>query len=356
VTGPTAGNKWTVAAFARGLGLVVAFDTLIAIFMVILVPDDFWSVLLPSQCIGLSIFLINSALGPLCGRRGLRWMRVLAIPLGGLFGIIATSLITHGALGSGILGQPSRLATWLGGTFVFGTAITYYFHSRAELAARKEQLQQQELDRATQQQQLAETHLKLLQAQMEPHFLFNTLSNVLGLIDDRPAEARRMLANLTSYLRGSLQRTREGATTLGDEVDLLRAYLEIQAVRMGDRLRWALDVPDALRSLPLPPLLLQPLVENAVRHGLEVRVEGGEVDVRASREGDALLLRVRDTGVGLAGAPAPGIGLANVRSRLRALHGERASMVIRPNEPRGLIVELAIPIEPANRAAAEARA
>jgi AcrR family transcriptional regulator len=344
VIGPGAGGKWTLATFARRLGLVVAFNTLIAVFMVILVPDNFWSVLLPCQCIGLSIFSINAALGPLCSRRGLRWLSVLAIPLGGLVGIIATSLITEGAVGTGVLTQPTKLGAWLGGTLVFGSAITYYFHSREELAERKEQLQQQEVAQATQQQRLAEAHLKLLQAQMEPHFLFNTLSNILGLIDDRPAEARRMLANLTSYLRGSLQRTREGATTLGDEVDLLRAYLEIQAVRMGGRLHYAVEVADELRPLPLAPLLLQPLVENAVRHGLEPRIEGGEVEVRASREGDGLVLRVRDTGVGLTGSAAPGIGLANVRSRLQALHGERASMVIRPNKPQGLVVELMVPL------------
>jgi LytS/YehU family sensor histidine kinase len=153
-----------------------------------------------------------------------------------------------------------------------------------------------------------------------------------------------MLENLVAYLRASLQRTRAGPTTLGEELTLVRAYLEIQGVRMGARLRWAIEVPDDLRALELPPLILQPLVENAVRHGLEPRPGGGSVAVRARREEGDLVLEVEDTGLGLTGDPTPGIGLSNVRARLAALYPERASLQVRQSGTEGLSVRMTIPL------------
>jgi sensor histidine kinase YesM len=150
--------------------------------------------------------------------------------------------------------------------------------------------------------------------------------------------------NLTRYLRASLQRTRAGATTLGEELDLVRAYLEIQAQRMGARLAYRLECPEELGSLPLPPLLLQPLVENALRHGIEANPTGGEVWVRGAREEDALVLEVLDTGPGIAAGSRAGVGLANVRARLRAISQGRGSMVIKPNAPHGLCVRLSLPL------------
>ena len=338
------------AEFRRTALLVLTFNTLIAVFLRTLVPRPFGELLIISQSIGLSIFLLNIALTPLRSRVTLlRWGRVFSIPLGGALGALIASLLGAKHSSGQFFGHPGDLALWLGCALVFGAIISNYFHSREELAAQAARLREEELARATNEQKLVEANLKMLQAQMEPHVLFNTLSNILGLIDERPADAKQMLSNFTSYLRGSLQRTREGATTLGDEADLLRAYLEIQAVRMGRRLRYTLDVPDELRGLPLPPLLLQPLVENAVRHGLEHRLEGGEIEIRAAREDNALVLRVRDTGVGLSGDAAPGIGLANVKVRLQALYGAGASMVIRPNQPQGLSAEMTIPLKPPAR-------
>jgi sensor histidine kinase YesM len=200
------------------------------------------------------------------------------------------------------------------------------------------------LHRAEYERQLTETELKLLQAQIEPHFLFNTLSNVLQLVDGDPRAAKRMLVNLTSYLRASLQRTRTGATMLGEELDLVRAYLEIQAERMGARLAWCIDCAPELRGLPLPPLLLQPLVENAVRHGLEPSRGGGEVRVLARREADVLVLEVQDTGVGIGAGSGSGVGLANIRARVRAVSQGEGRMVIQSHVPHGLCVRIALPL------------
>ncbi len=341
--------------FVLRLLLVVAFNVAIAGVIALLAEHQFLRALLLSESIGLSIFGFSVALVPLRRRwPDWRWSAAVSIPVGGAFGLTMGALIGGPELRHAIFDSPQQFLASMACAVIFGVFANYFFYSRDAMLEGAARLQAEALRRAAIERSLLEAQLKLLQAQMEPHFLFNTLSNVLSLIEARPAEARRMLHNLTSYLRGTLQRTREGATTLGDEADLLRAYLEIQGVRMGARLRFSLEVPGALREVPLPPLLLQPLVENAVRHGLEPRLEGGEISVRASREDGALQLEVRDTGVGLTGDPAPGVGLSNVRARLRALYGEGFAMQIHPNGARGLCVQLSVPVAGPPRAAEHA--
>ncbi|HEX7438307.1 MAG TPA: histidine kinase, partial [Caldimonas sp.] len=136
--------------------------------------------------------------------------------------------------------------------------------------------------------QATEAQLRLLQAQIEPHFLFNTLANVVGLIEADPPRAKLMLESFIDYLRSSLGGLRGERHTLGEEIDLIDAYLRVIAIRMAHRLHYEIDVPDALRALPLPALSLQPLVENAVVHGLEPKIEGGRVRVDA-REANGLI-------------------------------------------------------------------
>ena len=332
-------------AFGRDVAIVLALDTLIAAFLVTFVPAGFWHVFTYSQSIGLTICAVSWLLKLVARdhRPGLA-LTLAAVPLGGGVGTWLGSRLTGSDLGSLLAEHPRVLLTTLGAALLFGTAISYYFFARSELAEREARLRQDRVERLTDEQRLAEASLKLLQAQIEPHFLFNTLSNLVGLIEADPPAARRMLENLVAYLRASLQRTRAGPTTLGEELTLVRAYLEIQGVRMGSRLRWAIEVPDELRALELPPLLLQPLVENAVRHGLEPRPGGGSVAVRATRAGRDLVLEVEDTGLGLTGDPAPGIGLTNVRARLAAIYPERSSLQVKPNGSEGLSVRITIPL------------
>ena len=189
-----------------------------------------------------------------------------------------------------------------------------------------------------------DARLRSLQAQIEPHFLFNTLANVSALIDSSPQKARQAVDRLSDYLRTSLDRMREGATTLGQELDSVRAYLEISSVRMGPRLRWEIDAGNTPAAFPLAPLLIQPLVENAVRHGLEPEVSGGTVSVEVRRREQALVIEVTDTGRGMTETSGTGLGLANVRERLRALYGPDARLTLEQNDPKGLRARLEIPV------------
>ena len=201
--------------------------------------------------------------------------------------------------------------------------------------------------------QATEARLKLLETQLEPHMLFNTLANLRALIATDPPRAIQMLDRLNDYLRATLRGSRtdaqSGTHTLADETARLRDYLELMAVRMGPRLAYAFDVPDDLLNHPVPPLLLQPLVENAIRHGLEPRIEGGHITVRADRDGRRLRIEVADTGVGIdPSAPAHsgdgGFGLAQVRERVASLPGGpgRVEVVGAPGE--GTTIRLQLPL------------
>jgi len=186
--------------------------------------------------------------------------------------------------------------------------------------------------------------LALLQAQIEPHFLFNTLANVQSMIEREPRTAARMLDHLNSYLRGALGRTRGPSSTCWHEMELIEALLAIAAIRLGVRLRYKFELPEELRKARLPPLLLQPLVENALKHGIEPAVEGGEVEVVCGACDGRLVLTVRDTGMGFQeGAPA-GVGLANIRARLESLYGEGGQLTLHRNEPRGTVAEIRLPL------------
>jgi sensor histidine kinase YesM len=189
----------------------------------------------------------------------------------------------------------------------------------------------------------AEANLRALQAQIEPHFLFNTLANVTGLIHPQPDTAKLMLEKFIDYLRSTLASTRERQSTLADEFELMSNFLAILQIRMGDRLHVELSLPDDLAAAAIPPMLLQPLVENAIKHGLEPKVEGGSIRLQAERAGDAIHLSVIDTGVGFTGGTSNGIGLRNVRERLQQLFGDRGRLVIEENIPAGTRVVLTIP-------------
>ncbi len=195
--------------------------------------------------------------------------------------------------------------------------------------------------------QLAEAQLKMMQAQVEPHFLFNTLASVDFLIETDPSRASKMQKNLIQYLRAALPQMREGSTTLGKEIALCRSYLEILKVRMEDRLQFTITVPQGLASAQFPPMMLQSLVENAIKHGLEPKPEGGTLTIAADVSHGTLRVRVADTGLGFgAGATAgTGVGLANVHERLRALYGIRARMAVEANMPSGTIATIEVPYE-----------
>ena len=192
--------------------------------------------------------------------------------------------------------------------------------------------------------QLQRARLQVLRAQIAPHFLFNTLANVRSLsrIDRRAAAS--MLGDLIHYFSITLAR-RGDAATLGDEIDLVDAYLRIHRIRMGGRLAYRVDVPDELRDADLPPMVVLTLVENAIKHGVNPLVEGGSVEITASRRGTSLHIDVADTGRGFTSHEGRGNGLANIRARLSMLYGERAALSIAQRAPHGFVASVYMPLE-----------
>lgn len=194
--------------------------------------------------------------------------------------------------------------------------------------------------------QLTEAKLKVLQAQVEPHFLFNTLANVQALTEVDPVAANKMVGHLIQYLRSSLPRMRQTVSTVAQEIELVVAYLNILKMRMGERLSFSIEVSEAAQSVSFPPMMLPSLVENAIKHGLEPQREGGSIEIVAKVVGTQLLLSVADTGRGLssAGETVGGVGLTNIRERLAALYGDEAKLTLEQRAEKGVIATIALPV------------
>ena len=206
-----------------------------------------------------------------------------------------------------------------------------------------EAMHRAEIDRLALDREMAEARLQVLQAQIEPHFLFNTLANVRRLYQTDAARGRSMLDHLMRYLEVALPRMRDSRSTLAGEVTLIESYLEVQRIRMGRRLDFEIDVPVELRPLEVPPMMLLTLVENAIKHGLNPLPEGGSLRVQARREGELLCIDVADSGRGFHATSGGGTGLANIRARLATMHGDAASLTLAENYPRGVTSTLRLP-------------
>jgi sensor histidine kinase YesM len=214
---------------------------------------------------------------------------------------------------------------------------------RREVAS-VEAMQRAEIDRAALDREMAEARLQVLQAQIEPHFLFNTLANVRRLYDRDPTAGGRMLENLMRYLEVALPQMRDSESTLGRDSELVDAFLRIQRIRMGSRLTFSIDIPAALLAHSVPPMMLLTLAENAIKHGLNPSPDGGLIRVTARVEADRLLLSVADTGVGFGPGSGAGTGLANTRARLAAQFGDRASLALENNDLGGATATIALPL------------
>ena len=332
--------------------------------------------LVVSHAIGLTIWSLMNAGARWLARpsdpggfpRG--WRAVVLVPsvvlTGAAMGFVVGGLYS-GQRWQWAIGADPRMAwAMLAITAVAGSAMTLYFY----LAGKSSYLQT-ELERT--QRQTSEARLRLLESQLEPHMMFNTLANLRVLIGLDPPRAQAMLDHLIAYLRSTLTASRSGAHPLSQEFDRLSDYLALMAIRMGPRLQVTLELPEELRDVPVPPLLLQPLVENAIHHGLEPCVAGGHIAVRAWRSrtgnptdsatgstlGGHLHLQVSDTGQGTAAAhsssstgtntsPSPstgtGFGLAQVRERLATTYGPGASLTLIANKPTGTSANVQIPL------------
>ena len=229
--------------------------------------------------------------------------------------------------------------------FFLGALVSAWVAMAALLRQRDAHLLQAERARSELQQQALDAQLRLLQAQVEPHFLFNTLANVQALVDAGSPRASPVLASLIAYLRAAVPRLSQPDYRLGQELDMVRAYLALMQLRMPDRLTFSIDAEPGLEALRCPPLMLMTLVENAVRHGIDPSLEGGHIEVNVGRLADGrCLAEVRDTGVGLQpGSTGLGTGLQSLRERLQASFEGAAELRLSDAPPHGMLAEIEFP-------------
>lgn len=225
----------------------------------------------------------------------------------------------------------------------------------AALVRQKEALAHQQklefdLARSELEREALDARLHLLQAQVAPHFLFNTLANVQALVDAGSPQAAAVLRSLIAYLRAAVPRLNDPSTTVGHELQLVQAYLELMHMRMPDRLRYSIEAGGDVGGLRCPPMTLMTLVENAVRHGIDPGEDGGRIDIEVRRDGPRCRVRVRDTGVGLRTlSDGLGTGLSTLRERLRLIFGGESTLRLEANEPRGVCAEIEFPALEASR-------
>ncbi|MDJ0781326.1 MAG: histidine kinase [Desulfosarcinaceae bacterium] len=343
------GIKWSRQhKLLSTLLVTVLFNTAIAGLLAIVgFGRSFGHCLVFSQCIGLTICLFVST--------GLHRFQTAAArdKLIVLLATLSLGAVTGTGLGAWVIRmmdsdvalESGFLWRVVGISILFGLIITYFFYARQQLVDAAELLNAERIRRLAGEKQILEADLKRLQAQIEPHFLFNTLSNIVSLMEEDPGRAKRMQLDLIRYLRTSLRRTRDRTTTLGQEAQLLTAYLDIYKIRMGKRLSYGVDIPPDLRAHPFTPLLLQPLVENAVIHGLEPKIDGGRIRITAERREGWLQVAVSDDGLGMSEGIPPGMGLTNVRERLESLFTPPGRLVIEPQRPSGVRALLAVPLD-----------
>jgi sensor histidine kinase YesM len=286
-------------------------------------------------------------------KRTRRWLPfilivVAAAPVSNYLGSLFASMVMGYELPSIASFMSVRNSSMIVFTLIAAIGAIAVFANRERLIRIEAEAAREKARAETIARQAMQAQLQLLQAQVEPHMLFNTLANLQGLIAIDPDRAAHMLDQLIQYLRATLSSSRAGTTTLEQEFGLIDAYLGLMAVRTGPRLSYRLDLPDHLRAQQVPPMLLQPMVENAIIHGLEPAIAGGDIVVTAADHGGELELVVRDTGLGLAAGARTGgtrVGITNTRERLHGLYGVRARLELEPALPQGTVARLTLPMD-----------
>jgi glucose-6-phosphate-specific signal transduction histidine kinase len=256
---------------------------------------------------------------------------------GAIGSLIAGSLVSS-VFGHPISGHTFLLSVGTGASvaMLVGIGRSSLRQLRVALEASEQRLRDRELAEERLLTAKTEAELMALQARINPHFLFNTLNSIAALIGDEPEKAEQLVGRLSSLLRYALQSNRRGVVSLDEELTIVRGYLEIEQVRLGGRLRYDIDVDPSLRAVDVPVLLLQPLVENAIKHGIAPKIDGGRVSVRGWREEDFAIFSIADDGDGEGSGHGAGMGegLDNVRHRLDALYGDRASVTLAHRDGR----------------------
>lgn len=328
----------------RTVLIVIAVCSWFALWAAVANPRNFANELLTINLIGLSQWAIATLVRLFFRGRLPVWGIVFAIPAGFFVGSKIAGLLGGSDVASLMIRHPGAMRQTMLTSVLIGVAVTALFLYFSYSKGVREALEREKRRAAEALQAETAARLALLQAQIEPHFLFNTLANIHSLIEENPKTASRILEALNTYLRTSLRRTRQPTSTLGEEIELVETLLSIAAARLGRRLEVTVSVPQELLSWSLPPLLLQPLVENAIRHGIEPAVDGGSIRIDVKKEQDELELVVTDTGIGLNENAPEGVGLANVRARLASLYGGAGKLVLYENKPHGVIAKLIIPV------------
>ncbi|MBX3622788.1 MAG: histidine kinase [Rhizobacter sp.] len=327
--------------------LTIGFSTVVALALNPIFITSFASVWARTVFVGLMLLLAFTVAGLWPLRWVPRW--VVQLVATGLTAPVAT-LVAYVWMTQGNLGHLlQNEGLWSG--FVWITVCSLVLGLLLALGAlyreRDGQARAQELafalERSTLERQALDARLRLLHAQIEPHFLFNTLANVQQLVESGSPRAAPVLQSLIAYLRAAVPALGDGQATLGHEMDLVRAYLDLMRMRMPDRLAFTVSLPHALAGLRFPPMALLTLVENAVRHGIDPSEAGGHIRVEAREQDGAIVVSVSDTGVGMAETAAPGTGLTNLRERLQAFFGDAAQLQMQDEPPHGLRAVIMFP-------------
>jgi sensor histidine kinase YesM len=298
-----------------------------------------------SYCIGFTSWFFESLL------ERLQWIKlfimrvVISVTLGAVVGGYIGSEIFLSGMEHQINMDEQYTRIIILGLFFSGFAF-YVIYSQISLYQRREQLANEQHKMALQHQLLTQSRLQNLQAQIEPHFLFNTLANIHSRIESSPKDARVMLEHLTQLLRSRLNSAGD-QSSLAEEVSIVEHYLAIQSLRLGERLEYQISISNELNDIAIPPLLIQPLVENAITHGIEPMVEGGKVTIVVRTDQDMLIISVTDNGVGFGNSDRHGSGLAlkNIKSRLETLYGNGASLDLTENSAGESEAIITIPLE-----------
>jgi sensor histidine kinase YesM len=306
--------------------------------------NTYWDLLVSALCVGYTSMLLFT----IAGNFGQRVMpreiaQVVAIVIGSFLGTVLAGVVKGRAIAQMFSERLSGVMITMGLGIGVGCVVVAALSLREKHARDQARILRAESERHRLEKNVLEARLALMQAQVEPHFLFNTLANVQHLVETDPPGAARVLESLIRYLRAALPQMREASTNLGRELDMARAFLEIHQVRMGSRLDFAIDVPETLKVRAFPPMMLISLVENAVKHGVDPCCECSSIVIRAREDGGRLRVSVADTGDGIRPKTGGGLGLANIRERLKALYGPAAHLVLEENAPHGVVASIEVP-------------
>ena len=345
-------NNYSMSKFAylfEGLSPKrVAIIALIAVVMTSVVvwglENTFLDLLVTALCLAMTVMVAVTV----AGNMRQRWIsreaaQLLAVIPAAMLGTLITVIVKGRTLAYLIGDEHWRVITTASMGIAFGALITLIYINRERAARVQNTLLRAEADRNLLEKQVLEARLQLMQAQIEPHFLFNTLANVKHLVESDSQSASHLLDNLIRYLRIAMPQMRETGSTLGREMDMAAAYLEIFKMRMGGRLSYEIQVPAALRDQPFPPMMLITLVENAIKHGVDPCCDAGVVTLKAEAKEGKLVVSVADTGQGMFPNSGGGVGLVNIRERLATLFGRDAKLYLMENQPRGVVANIELP-------------